>query len=219
VTDRARDGDGVPAGTPERRLVPWLATAARLLLAAVWAWAALSKIADPDASVRAVRAYRLLPEGLAELVGWGLPFLELGLALLLVAGVATRFAAGASALLLAVFMVGIGSAWARGLRIDCGCFGGGGADPTAGGGAYLRDLVRDAGLLAVAALLAVWPRSRLAVDNRFTGAEDRPAGDRQDPRPDQQGAQRQDHHADRRAPSSWQAPTAPRPHAPSSEDP
>ena len=62
---------------------PWAGLAARLLLAAVWAWAALAKIGDPAAAVRAVRAYRILPEWLAKAVGYGLPFLELGLAALL----------------------------------------------------------------------------------------------------------------------------------------
>jgi hypothetical protein len=75
------------------RLRPWLGTAARLLLAVVWAWAAVSKLGDPAASVRAVRAYQLLPEWLAKAVGYGLPFLELGLAALLLAGLATRVAA------------------------------------------------------------------------------------------------------------------------------
>jgi uncharacterized membrane protein YphA (DoxX/SURF4 family) len=163
-----------PAPGPAERLAPWLATAARLLLAGVWVWAAAAKIADPDGAVRAVRAYWILPDGLAELVGWGLPFLELGLAVLLALGLATRFAAAASALLLGLFMAGIAAAWARGLRIDCGCFGGGGDDPTAGAGTYLVELARDAGLLLVAVLLAVWPRSRLAVDGRIAGTA--PAG-------------------------------------------
>ena len=44
------------------------------------------KVVDPQASVAAVRAYELLPTGLETLVGWGLPFLEVGLGLLLVAG-------------------------------------------------------------------------------------------------------------------------------------
>jgi uncharacterized membrane protein YphA (DoxX/SURF4 family) len=173
VTGRAQE-ERLPRGAPRASLAPWLATAARLLLAVVWTWAAISKIADPDASVRAVRAYRILPEVLVEPVGWGLPFLELGLALLLAAGLATRLVAAVSAALLVVFMIGIVTAWARGLRIDCGCFGGGGDDPTAGTGTYLRDLVRDGGLVVVAVGLTMWPRSRLAVDNLVGGPPGHP---------------------------------------------
>jgi uncharacterized membrane protein YphA (DoxX/SURF4 family) len=154
---------GRAARLPAAPWWPWLATAGRAVLAAVWTWAALAKIADPDAAVRAVRAYRLLPEALVRPVAWGLPFVELALAVLLLTGLATRFAASVSAGLLAVYMVGIGSAWARGLRIDCGCFGGGGPSARVGAGDYLLDLARDAALLAVAVALAWRPRSRLAL--------------------------------------------------------
>lgn len=149
----------------------WAATGARLLLAAVWAWAALAKINDPDAAVRAVRAYQLLPEALVRPVAWGLPFAELALALLLATGLATRLAAAGSAVLLGLFMVAIAAAWARGLQIHCGCFGGGGPATGVDAGDYLGELVRDAALLAVAALLAWRPQSRLALDRRLGSEE------------------------------------------------
>jgi uncharacterized membrane protein YphA (DoxX/SURF4 family) len=149
----------------------WAATAARLLLAAVWAWAALAKITDPDAAVRGVRAYQLLPEALVQTVAWGLPFAELTLAVLLAVGLATRLAAAGSALLLGLFMVAIASAWARGLQIHCGCFGDGGPATAVQARDYLVELVRDAGLLAVAALLAWQSHSRLALDRRLGSEE------------------------------------------------
>jgi uncharacterized membrane protein YphA (DoxX/SURF4 family) len=103
-------------------------------------------------------------------VAWGLPFAELALAVLLVVGLATRLAAAGSAVLLGLFMVAMASAWARGLQIHCGCFGGG---PAAGVQAsdYLVELVRDAGLLAIALLLAWQPDSRLALDRRLGSEE------------------------------------------------
>ena len=66
----------------------WVATAVRLVLAAVWAWVGVARVADPAASVDAVRAYRLLPDVLERGVGYGLPFLALALAALLLAGLA-----------------------------------------------------------------------------------------------------------------------------------
>jgi uncharacterized membrane protein YphA (DoxX/SURF4 family) len=149
----------------------WAATAARLLLAAVWGWAALAKITDPDAAVRAVRAYQLLPETLVHPIAWGLPFAELALAILLAAGLATRLAAACSAVLLGVFMVAIAAAWARGLQIHCGCFGGGGPATGVHARDYLVELVRDAGLLVVAVVLAWRPQSRLALDRRLGSEE------------------------------------------------
>jgi uncharacterized membrane protein YphA (DoxX/SURF4 family) len=139
-----------------------LATAARWLLGAVFVAAGALELPEPAAAVRAVRAYRLLPEGLVGPVAFGLPVVEIAVGLALLAGVYVRTAALASAVLLAVYLAGVGSAWARGLQIDCGCFGGGGA-VAAGDTAHPAEVARDVALLAVSLALARWPRSRLAL--------------------------------------------------------
>ncbi len=141
----------------------WAATVARVTLATVWVWAGSAKMADPSGAVLSVRAYRLLPEALVRPVAWGLPFLELALAVLLLAGIATRLAAGISAGLLVVFTLGIATAWARGLQIDCGCFSAGGPDASVGAAQYLGELLRDGGLLLVSAYLIRRPQSRLSL--------------------------------------------------------
>jgi protein-disulfide isomerase len=138
-------------------------TAVRLVLAAVWLYAGVSKLGSPGEFVVAVKAYRLLPGGLAHAVGYGLPAAEVVVGLLLLAGLATRFAAVVSAGLYVVFLAGVGSAAARGLSIDCGCFGGGG-QVAAGHTRYTLEILRDAGLLVGALFLAVWPVSRYAAD-------------------------------------------------------
>jgi len=140
----------------------------RLVLAGVWLYAGVSKITDLSGSVRAVKAYDLLPPALAEWVGAALPVVEIGLGLLLLAGLATRVAAAGSALLLAAFMVGIASAWARGLEIDCGCFGGGGELSADESPAYLVDLLRDAALLAASGFLLWRPRTPWSLDRWLT---------------------------------------------------
>ena len=97
----------------------------------------------------AVRAYEMLPVSLANFIGIVLPFAEIGMGLLLILGAVTRITAGLSALLMVVFVIGISQAWARGLSIDCGCFGGGGTvDP--GETKYLSEILRDIGLVLVA---------------------------------------------------------------------
>lgn len=142
---------------------PWLSTAARLVLAGVLGVAGLLKLPDPAQSVRAVRAYDLLPEGMVQAVGYGLPVLEVALAVLLLIGLATRLAAVGAAVLMGLFLVGVGSAAARGLTIDCGCFGGGGlVAPTET--RYTSEIVRDTALLGLALLLVRWPHSRVALD-------------------------------------------------------
>ena len=107
------------------------------------------KVGDPDASVRAVQAYRLLPTDVAEVVGYVLPAVEIGLGLLLLLGLMTRVAAAAALILLVAFVIGVSSAWARGLSIDCGCFGGGG-EVAPGATRYVEELIRDAGLIIAA---------------------------------------------------------------------
>src|SRR5215210_5855451 len=121
------------------------------------------KLPDPAA---AVRAYRLLPEVLVAPIAFGLPVIEIAVGLALLAGVFVRTAAVASAVLLIVFLAAVGSAWGRGLQIDCGCFGNGGA-VAAGETAYPTEVLRDTALLVVALALARWPRSRLALANSF----------------------------------------------------
>jgi uncharacterized membrane protein YphA (DoxX/SURF4 family) len=145
----------------------WVGTASRMLLAGVWLYAGASKIGDLDASVRAVKAYQILPAPVAEVVGAALPPVEIALGVLLLVGLATRFAALASAALLAAFIAGVASAWARGLRIDCGCFGGGGELPPGESPAYLAEIVRDVLFLAAAVYLIARPASRLSLDGRL----------------------------------------------------
>jgi uncharacterized membrane protein YphA (DoxX/SURF4 family) len=141
----------------------WVSTAARLVLAGVFVAAGSLKVVDPQAAVQAVRAYRLLPTALEPVVGWGLPAGEIALGLLLAVGLFTRVAALGAGLLLVVFMAGVASAAARGLSIDCGCFGGGG--PVAAGDTrYASEIVRDVGLLVLAGWLVWKPRSRFSLD-------------------------------------------------------
>jgi uncharacterized membrane protein YphA (DoxX/SURF4 family) len=149
---------------------PWLSTLTRLALGAVWIAAGAAKVADLAESVRAVRAYRLLPESVVPIVGAGLPFVEIALGLLLIAGVGTRLAAIVTVVVLAVFVVGIISAWTRGLRIECGCFGGGGDLAAAVKPAYGPELARDVGLVALGTFLAWWPLSRWSLDALLFGA-------------------------------------------------
>jgi uncharacterized membrane protein YphA (DoxX/SURF4 family) len=156
-------------------VAPWLATLGRLLLGGVFVVAGALKIPDPAAAERAVRAYQLLPEWLVAPVAFGLPVVEIAVGLALLAGIYVRTAAIASAVLLVVFLAGVISAWARGLQIDCGCFGDGGvvgADETA----YPAEVARDVGLLLVALLLARWPSSRLALGGRRPSDERELAG-------------------------------------------
>ncbi len=131
-------------------------TLARLGLAAVFLVSGVLKAVDPDATYVAVRAYDVLPRASVAVVAAVLPWLEIALGLVLLAGLATRVAAVAASGLLLVFVAGVTQAWVRGLAIDCGCFGGGGAvDPDET--TYGQELLRDVAFLLMAGWLVVRP--------------------------------------------------------------
>ena len=111
----ATGAPGQSPGAVFRRSRPWLSLAARLVLAVVFAVAGWPKLLDPDGTIHSVRAFRLVPEAFVPAFGYGLPVLELALALLLLVGLLTRPAAAVTGVLLVMFMVGIAAAWARGL--------------------------------------------------------------------------------------------------------
>jgi uncharacterized membrane protein YphA (DoxX/SURF4 family) len=142
----------------------WFGLLARLVVGGVWLAAGALKIPDPASSVRAVRAYDLLPESAVPTVGHALPALEIVLGVALIVGVLIRFSAVLSALLQVAFIIGISSAWVRGLEIECGCFGNGGVDTNAAAH-YPWDIARDVGLLLLSLWLVWRPRTRLALDN------------------------------------------------------
>ncbi|GAB2444897.1 DoxX family membrane protein [Nocardioides hungaricus] len=146
----------------------WAGLAARLVAGGVWMYAGTAKLLDPAQSVSAVRAYQLLPGSLVQPVGQLLPVIEVVVGAMLVLGLLTRGAAVLSAVLFALFIVGIASVWARGISIDCGCFGGGGYDPDAAS-EYPWEIARDAVLLLLSLLLVRLPATRLSLDARLFG--------------------------------------------------
>lgn len=159
------------------RILDVIGTLARLGLAAVWLVSGAIKAADPDQTYIAVRAYDVLPTDVVSVVATVLPWLELALGVLLLAGLGTRAVAALSALVLVVFVAGVVQAWARGLSIDCGCFGGGGQvapDATA----YGTEVLRDVGFLLLAGWLIVRPRTLFALDGRLESRPHARSGER-----------------------------------------
>ena len=146
-----------------------LALLLRLVLGVVILVAGALKVGQLETSARSVRAYQLLPYDVAGAIGYGLPVLELAVGVLLVLGLFTRVSAVIAGFLMVVFIIGIASAWARGLSIDCGCFGKGGTI-AASQTQYPQEIARDVGLLACAVWLAVRPRSTLSLDRLLSPA-------------------------------------------------
>ena len=130
-------------------------------------WPGALKLPEPDESVRAVRAYELLPEAVVPVVGHALPVVEVLVGACLLLGLLTRGSAVVSSLLLVAFIVGISSAWARGLQIECGCFGGGAGPAQNAAAKYPWEIARDVGLLALSGGWSGARAPRWALDNRL----------------------------------------------------
>ncbi len=141
---------------------------ARLTLGGVLIAAGLLKVGNPTGAARAVQGYRILPYDLAAYIGYGLPILEIIVGTLLVLGLFTRFAALVGGLLMIAFITGISQAWARGLHIDCGCFGGGG-EVAANATRYPQEIARDVGLALCAGWLVWRPQTFAALDRVLFG--------------------------------------------------
>lgn len=95
----------------------------RIVLGFVFIFAAISKAAEPEAFAKAIYNYKLLPLFLINILAITLPWIELSAGLLLVFGVSVKENSAILIGLLVVFIIAIAISMARGLDIDCGCFG------------------------------------------------------------------------------------------------
>jgi uncharacterized membrane protein YphA (DoxX/SURF4 family) len=144
----------------------WTGLAARLALGGALLMAGLAKVGQLSQSVSDVAQYQILPNyTLVRIVGYALPIGELILGALILAGVFSRWTAALGGLLMLVYTVAIISLWARGIWMDCGCFGTSEAIVASDAKKkYAIDIVRDLLLVAAAAWLVWRPRSRPSLD-------------------------------------------------------
>jgi uncharacterized membrane protein YphA (DoxX/SURF4 family) len=126
------------------RLRPVVYHLCRLALGALFVYAGAVKADDLTAFAGSIAAYEILPYFGNYLVAATLPYIEVLAGLLLLANRRVRPAALLLAGLTLVFMAVLLSVIARGLEIDCGCFGADGRTTPA------MALLRDAGILVLA---------------------------------------------------------------------
>lgn len=141
-----------------RRSAPaaWLI---RVVVAAVFAWAGTQKARQPVLFALDLEAYRLLPAAVILPIAYYLPWLEILTAFALFLPPLRRAAGWLVIVLLAVFTTMLVVAWARGLQINCGCFGTAGRAPTD----FVIAIFRNLALLGAAIWLARRPPVRLAI--------------------------------------------------------
>jgi putative oxidoreductase len=147
---------------------PYPTLISRAMLGGVFLFSGVAKALDPTGFASDIKAYQMLPAGpIIAIMAYGLPLLEILLGVYLLAGLYLRWSAVVTGGLLIIFMIAMGQAVARGLQLQCGCFG-------AAVGASLRDdvsiwsILRDGVWLLMAAHLFFVP-SIWTVDSRIRG--------------------------------------------------
>jgi uncharacterized membrane protein YphA (DoxX/SURF4 family) len=149
-----------------KKFQPWLTFVFRLILGGVLLVAGALKVTDPYSSATSVRAYQILPVDLANLLGFILPFAEVAIGIFLIVGIWVRLNAIAGGALMIMFIIAIGQAWARGISLDCGCFGKGGLLDTDELPVwnYTLEIARDIVLAAFAVYIYRFPQGKLGFD-------------------------------------------------------
>jgi uncharacterized membrane protein YphA (DoxX/SURF4 family) len=121
----------------------------RLVLGAVFLYAAWTKLRQSYLIfAMSIDAYQLLPQWAVLALARVLPWFELAVGVLLLAGVWLRYVAMAASALLVMFFALMLHSYVKGQGIDCGCFGLGDAISP-------KTLLRDGSLLLAAVLLTV----------------------------------------------------------------
>ena len=101
----------------------WVSLLLRLILGGCFLYAGILKIQSPQAFVDSIASFQLLPNPFINLLAITLPVFEVIVGLMLITGYERGLAALSVLILTSVFAVAMISALARGLQVDCGCFG------------------------------------------------------------------------------------------------
>jgi len=95
----------------------------RLIIGGLFIYAGVIKIADPLGFARDIQNYRILPPAACLFIALALPWFEALSGAFLIVGIFKRTSAWLLSFLLAGFIVLVIITMARGLDVDCGCFG------------------------------------------------------------------------------------------------
>ena len=136
-------------------------TGVRIVLGALFIWAAITKLPDMAGFAQDVANYRVVPAALVPFVASAVVGIELLGGIALVAGVMERAAAAVIACLLVAFIAFLSQALLRGIDLRCGCFGG---DEPASWWTVARDLL----MLAAAVVVARGPVPQRQVGKNLT---------------------------------------------------
>ncbi len=130
----------------------------RWIIAAIFSVSAVMKMISFKDTTVAVLGYEIVGISLASYVAIGLIAMEIVMALWCISGWRKQRFHQATIPIFVVFIMFIISAWARGLEINCGCFGSSEVpeNPVLG---YIKDIIRDCIFIAISSV-GLWSLGR-----------------------------------------------------------
>lgn len=134
---------------------------ARFYMAYIWIKAGWHKMGAHVGTAQSIKGYDIFSESWSTWLASVIGPLEIAGGVLLLLGIFLRQASKVGTVVLLLFIIGIGQAWARGLDIDCGCFAP--ADPESLGMDYLKTILRDVLFIALSIWTIYRPFKRFAI--------------------------------------------------------
>lgn len=128
-----------------QKWIRWSWSLLRMILGAIFIYASVDKIINPDQFADAIANYKLVPKNLVNFFALLLPWVEVTIGIFLIFGVYEWLSLTIFNALMFVFMAAIAISLARGLNITCGCFT---SDPNAEKITWLT-MLRDSSILVL----------------------------------------------------------------------
>ena len=101
----------------------WLLFSLRVGIGLIFAYAGVTKLMAADQFADNIASFQILPNTLINIFALGLPPIEILAGLMMILGWHYRPANFCILVLTVIFALSLGQALARGLQVDCGCFG------------------------------------------------------------------------------------------------
>jgi len=144
--------------------------ALQFIIGAVFLYASYNKLFDQAAFAKSVYGYKFLPDFLINITAIIVPPLEFIAGLCLMFGLFRKGSSFIIIILLSVFLIALVQAYARGLDIDCGCFGSSPESKTTSADILIR-IFEDILLLLGAIIIFKFSRSKYYKNVNYTDTE------------------------------------------------
>jgi len=96
--------------------------AIRVIVGGIFIYASFDKLMNQEMFSKAIYNYKFLPGTFINIFAIIIPYLELIAGIFLISGIFVRGSSLIISILLVLFIIALGQAYARGLDIDCACF-------------------------------------------------------------------------------------------------